>query len=160
MRLIMCTVFATIAAHSCGYALAETDENDVLNCWESAGEMYGVDPWLLYAIAEQESSLNPAATNINTDGSEDVGLMQISSWWLAPQRMGKFGVTREALFDHCLSINLGAWIVAHNYSIYGQNWEAIGAYNAGTGKSEKADKARRKYATSVRAIYERNLGGM
>ncbi|WP_341678714.1 lytic transglycosylase domain-containing protein [Niveibacterium sp. SC-1] len=65
--------------------------------WESAGQKHGVSPYLLYAIAKTESSLNPRATNRNGNGSEDVGLMQINSVWLPT--LARYGITRADLFD-------------------------------------------------------------
>lgn len=160
MGLPRVLLFATIIGLFPVCLGADTADIDASNCWEAAGQRFGVDPWLLYAIAEQESSLNPVAVNVNGhDGTEDVGIMQINSWWLADERLGQY-INRQALFDPCTNINVGAWIVAHNFSIYGKTWDAIGAYNAGTKNSKSAEAARKRYAGLVRAIYERNLGGL
>jgi soluble lytic murein transglycosylase-like protein len=51
-------------------------------CWDEAARTYGVDPWLLYGIAQVESSLDPHALNLRhlqRTGSYDIGLMQINS---------------------------------------------------------------------------------
>lgn len=53
----------------CLSGVAEAD------CWQLAASRYHVDPLLLYAIAKVESGLNPSARNINSDGSQDIGLM-------------------------------------------------------------------------------------
>jgi len=48
-------------------------------CWQDAARRYGVDAQLLYAIAQQESNLNPHAINRShaaRTGSIDIGLMQ------------------------------------------------------------------------------------
>ena len=49
------------------------------NCWDKAARYYHVDPYLLYAIANVESGMNPYAVGQNRDGTRDVGLMQINS---------------------------------------------------------------------------------
>ena len=49
------------------------------NCWNNAAHYYHVDPYLLYAIANVESGMNPYAVGQNHDGTRDVGLMQINS---------------------------------------------------------------------------------
>ncbi|HCR2031301.1 TPA: transglycosylase SLT domain-containing protein, partial [Enterobacter cloacae] len=49
------------------------------NCWNKAAHYYHIDPFLLYAIANVESGMNPYAIGINHDGTRDVGLMQINS---------------------------------------------------------------------------------
>jgi soluble lytic murein transglycosylase-like protein len=48
-------------------------------CFEDAGNKYGINPILLESIARVESNLNPKAINKNTNGTSDIGLMQINS---------------------------------------------------------------------------------
>lgn len=111
-------------------------------CWEQAGERYGVNPYLLYAIAKTESGLNPAAINrSNKNGSYDIGLMQINSRWLPTLR--KHGIEEEQLWDACTSIHVGAWVLAQNMQRLGNSWEAVGAYNA------RDPELRIKYALKV-----------
>ena len=110
-------------------------------CWDNASQRYGVNMHLLYAIAKTESGLNPRAINRNTDGSYDIGLMQINSRWLPVLR--KYDISEEQLFDACTSINVGAWILAQNMRRLGNTWNAVGAYNA-----QSSDK-RLRYAMKV-----------
>ena len=124
---------------------------DMENCWEIAGDRYQIDPILLYAIAEQESSLNPEAINAR-ENDEDVGLMQINSFWYP--HLESFNIEREDLFDPCTSILVGAYVLAISIQSFGYTWEAVGAYNAGTSKKNRAVKARAVYATSVRRRYD------
>ena len=39
------------------------------NCWDKAARYYHVDPYLLYAIANVESGMNPYAVGKNRDGT-------------------------------------------------------------------------------------------
>lgn len=111
-------------------------------CWEEAAERYGVNPYVLYAIAKTESSLNPSAMNrSNKNGSYDIGLMQINSSWLPTLR--KHGIDEAQLMDACTNIHVGAWVLAQNMRRMGNSWEAVGAYNA-----RNAD-LRIKYANKV-----------
>lgn len=96
-------------------------------CYQEAGQRYGIDPTLLRAIAKVESSENPRAINYNK-GSTDYGLMQINSSWLP--KLKTFGISQEDLWNPCVSVNVGAWILAHNVQTHGRTWKAIGAYNA------------------------------
>lgn len=96
-------------------------------CYQEAGQRYGIDPTLLRAIAKVESSENPRAVNQNK-GSTDYGLMQINSSWLP--KLKTFGIEKEDLWNPCVSVNVGAWILAHNVQEHGRTWKAIGAYNA------------------------------
>ena len=54
-------------------------QSALANCWDKAAQYYHVDPYLLYAIANVESGMNPYAVGQNRDGTRDVGLMQINS---------------------------------------------------------------------------------
>jgi soluble lytic murein transglycosylase-like protein len=126
-------VLATLAMFACGSASA---------CWDAAAARYGVNPYLLYAIAKTESHLNPAAINRNNkDGSYDIGLMQINSRWLPTLR--KYGVGEAQLMDACTNIQVGAWVLAENMHRMGNSWDAVGAYNA------SSPGLRLKYALKV-----------
>lgn len=131
--------------------------NTSSNCWVGAGMRYQVDPWLLYSIAEQESSLNPLAVNHNHNKSRDVGLMQINSLWFP--ELEKYGLSERHLFDPCTNIYIGAWILSKSIQVFGNNWRAVGAYNAGTSKNEQREKLRQKYAQRVYQRYVRLTAG-
>ncbi|KWA81527.1 invasion protein IagB [Burkholderia ubonensis] len=122
------------------------------DCWERAGSMFGITPKLLYAIAEQESSLNPRAVGRNRDGSEDLGLMQINSRHLP--RLRQLGINESQLLkDPCLSVIVGASILSDMMKRYGYSWEAVGAYNAGTAPDRH--EVRIRYAKQVWRRYQR-----
>jgi soluble lytic murein transglycosylase-like protein len=118
-------------------------------CWDAAAARYGLNPYLLYAIAKTESNLNPQAINRNNhNGSYDIGLMQINSSWLPKLR--SFGIEERHLYDACTNLLVGAWILAGNMRAMGNSWTAVGAYNA-------RDPVRRlRYALKV----YRNLPGL
>lgn len=100
-------------------------------CWEEAGKRYFLDPDLLMAIGMTESGLRAQARNHNRDGSYDVGLMQINSRHFP--RLAAFGITEKKLLnDPCVSVMAGAWILAQFVQHMGYNWNAVGAYNAGS----------------------------
>lgn len=120
------------------------------NCWQLAASRYHVDPLLLYAIAKVESGLNPLARNVNRDGSQDIGLMQINSRHLPA--LAQWGITEHHLISQpCTSVMVGAWILAGFIREQGYSWQAVGAYNAGA----KADRQgrRSRYALAVWRYY-------
>lgn len=111
-------------------------------CWEEAAQRYQVNSSLLVAIAKTESDMNPSAVGRNRNGTRDLGLMQINSAWLP--MLATHGIEEHDLFDPCISIHVGAWVLAQNIHRLGYTWDAIGAYNA-------VDPARRRaYAEKVR----------
>jgi soluble lytic murein transglycosylase-like protein len=116
-------------------------------CWEEAAARYQVNSTLLYAIARTESGLNPSAIGRNSNGTRDIGLMQINSAWLPA--LSRYGIRERDLFEPCTSIHVGAWILAGNIQRHGYTWEAVGAYNTPDPKLARSyiDKVRRHLPT-------------
>lgn len=121
--------------------------SQISGCWDKAATIYGVDPWLLMAIAKTESSFNSNAIGINKNKSTDIGMMQINTIWLPTLK--KFGIQKEHLFNPCTSVFVGAWILAQNIKNFGYNQDGIGAYN-----SPGNIKIRRNYAKKVYSSYK------
>ena len=120
-------------------------------CWGRAGQLHGIEPELLQAIADVESQQRADAMNTNADGSRDIGLMQINSWHLP--RLHTQGITEQRLLDEpCLSVEVGASVLAGFISRYGYNWTAVGAYNAGNAPDRQT--ARFRYAQKVWQRYQ------
>jgi soluble lytic murein transglycosylase-like protein len=133
-------------------ALSGSASGNVAACWDEAAKIYGVDPWLLYGIAKVESSLDPHALNLShlqRTGSYDIGLMQINSRNLPSLAVA--GIAPEHLWDACTSIHVGARILREKIDRHGDNWEAVGAYNASCTRLKGAAcrKARMDYAWKV-----------
>lgn len=135
-------VFAGCVALVAADASAEFAE-----CIQSAGLRYDVAPELLEAIAAQESGFDPLAQNVNADGSRDIGFMQINTRWLP--KLATYGIEEADIWDPCVNINIGAWVLASNIAQFGYTWYAVGAYNAGTGSTNKAEVGRDEYARKI-----------
>lgn len=142
----------TLTTLLCGFAILATNHCVATAtphpCWTQSGQKYNISPYLLWAIARHESGFNPHALNRNSNGSEDVGLMQINSAWLPT--LARFGIRREHLFDPCTAIDVGAWVLAQNVAVHGYNWVAVGAYNARS--SEKQYHYARRIYRSLAAL--------
>jgi len=96
-------------------------------CFEEAGRLYGVSPQVLWAIAKAESNFDPSAVNTNTNGSRDVGLMQINSLW---ER--ELGAGWDFLHDPCHNVKTGAWILSRCLREFGNTWQGVGCYHSRT----------------------------
>lgn len=115
-------------------------------CWSRAGQQHAIEPELLQAIADVESGQVADAINHNKNGTRDIGLMQINSSHLS--RLSAQGITEQRLLDEpCLSVEVGASVLAGFVARYGYNWTAVGAYNAGNSPHRQA--ARLRYARKV-----------
>jgi len=95
-------------------------------CFDEAGRTYGINPRLLRGIARVESNMNPEAVNRNSNGSIDLGLMQVNSFWL--KTLGT--TSQELTSDPCYNVMAGAWILKGCLDRHGETWEAVGCYNA------------------------------
>lgn len=133
------------------WAMAGTPSPEVEGCLQAAAEKHGVAYVLLRAIAEQESGFNPQALGRNTNGSYDVGLMQINTGWQAT--LNRFGIGLNDLYKPCVSADVGAWLLASNFRSMGVSWRAIGAYNAVT------EWKRVQYAHKVHGRLQKYLSG-
>lgn len=100
-----------------------------VNCWSAAAYRYELPAELLYAMGSVESSHNPHARAFANDGTYSVGIMQINSSWFP--RLRQHGIPETDLWDPCVNIQVGAWILRQEVDRYGYSWEAIGAYYAG-----------------------------
>ena len=102
-------------------------------CFSEASREYGVREDLLRAVAQVESSGRVDAVNVNTRSkTEDLGLMQINSRWLSDSRLIQRGITRDRLLkDPCLNLKVGAWVLQDSLARTGDDWNGVGAYNAG-----------------------------
>ncbi|KTC38833.1 invasion protein IagB [Pseudomonas sp. ABAC21] len=107
------------------------------DCWEDVAGRYDIEPELLQAIAAVESGYRAnAMNNANSDGSRDIGLMQINSVHL-PRLLKQ-----------------GASILAGFIQRFGYNWTAVGSYNAGAGSGPQRDALREQYAQKIWVRYE------
>lgn len=120
-------------------------------CYRDAAARYGVQEGLLRAIAKVESGSARAdkVENRNANGTRDIGRMQINSAWLPTLK--QFGIAEQELRDECISIQVGAWILAQNQSRHGPGWEAVGAYNVGCRNlsAQECSLRRNRYAWKV-----------
>lgn len=147
-RFLLSLALATISAPTLAGAIGEG-----WTCWAQASAKHKVPVKLLKAIAKTESNFNPRAFNRNTNGTYDVGLMQINSWWLAKNApLGRMGISKADLYDPCLNLHVGAWVLRQNFNKFGTNWRAVGAYNAST-EYKRVNYAKKVHKTLNGGIY-------
>jgi soluble lytic murein transglycosylase-like protein len=134
---LVLVVFATAAAHA-----GQQQPRTMMDCFEEAGKMYKVPPMLLQSIAWVESRYDKNAENYNTNGSVDMGVMQINSLWLEP--LSEYGVETKHLYNACYNISVAAWILRKQINEVGYNWQAVAHYHSRT--PERGENYARKVA--------------
>ena len=153
LYLLVCTSVMAFASPTSAIAKAVERLLQYEHCFNASAQKYNLSPVLLKGIALAESSGIPTAKNTNhigTTKSVDVGLMQINSGWF-PLLERKFGIKASQLQNACMSIDVGAWILAHEFKRYGNQWDAVGAYNAACTqlKGKACSKRRQAYSWRV-----------
>ncbi len=104
------------------------EKNEVDKLVQAASKKQGIEPELLKSVMRQESAFKPCA--VSTAGA--MGLMQIM-----PETAGMLGL--EDPFDPAKNIEAGAQFLKMMLNRYqGDVPMALGAYNAGPGKVDKA----------------------
>lgn len=99
-----------------------------------------VDPAILLGLIQVESNFNPDATNLNTNGTSDRGLMQINSGtskWLWGRAFPEEPYDVCKLYDPKINITLGTLYLQDMLIRYGDIEKALTAYNKGPGGLER-----------------------
>lgn len=92
--------------------------------------------WLEQALSglrDQEGGWIGAQV-LNTDGSHDLGPMQINSWWV-PRFAGLLGqspmhVKQWLRQDACFNVEAARWVLLNEMARTRDVWDAIGAYHS------------------------------
>lgn len=117
-------------------------------CFRASGELHGVAPDLLLAVARTESALDPDARS----PANAHGLMQIR-WPVTARHLGVRRVSE--LYEPCLNIDLGARYLAELLERFDDDLErALAAYNYGPTRiaaAEALPAGARAYAARVLA---------
>jgi len=117
------------------------------DCFDDAAQYHNVNPWILRAIAAQESRFNPAAKHrLNSNGTMDHGMTGINDVHLP--ELARYGVTSGDLLDGCKSVFLAGWHLRKMVNQFGNTWAAVGAYNS------KTPSKRDIYAEKIRRIID------
>lgn len=125
-------------------------------CVYESAEINQISPSLLVVIKRTESGLKvtPDIINVNTDGSEDIGVMQINYpvWKTELQRLKNIDLARNDLLDICNNVHISAMIFKHHLKRKGQLIEAVGWYHSGTPNLK--EKYQERFIEQARAVIQ------
>ena len=131
------------------------EDGSLVACLQTSAEFYEVPPGVIWALLEVESGRVGQAVG-NTNGSEDLGPMQINTIHL-PELAGHYGVSEAAireklLVDGCFNIAIGAFILRRCIETTGDLWKGAACYHSRTPKHAT------RYLSLLRRAVERWYG--
>ena len=114
-------------------------------CLMLAAQTYSVPPAVLVGIYKAEGGIIGQA-NRNTNGTYDLGPMQINTVWL-PKLADKWGVSQDTAKrwvkdDACTNVSVAAWILRGHLDETGSLSKAISHYHSRTPHFGKRYKKR------------------
>ncbi|CAM4195309.1 lytic transglycosylase domain-containing protein [Novosphingobium lubricantis] len=120
-------------------------------------------PWLektLWGLRDQEAGWLGAEV-ANTNGTHDLGPLQINSWWVPhiARLIGKpdYQVRHWLRHDACFNADAARWIFLSGLRTTGDYWKAIGIYHSPTAWRQRTYAA--KVANHMRARFGPSLFG-
>lgn len=121
--------------------------NDVpIDCINQAAISYHIPAILLVSVLKTENGRNGMIKQ-NSNGTYDLGPMQINSRWLA--QLSPYGITASALQNKpCINVSVGAWILSHNIASSDQLWQGVGNYHSHTWQLNQT------YQQKVKSMYD------
>lgn len=142
-------IFIALYSYSCANIERYNKYDDIFKKYEKE---YGISYFLMKSIAMTEN--NKFKTNVitkNTNGTEDIGLMQINTAWI--KWMPEAKITKEKLKNVDFNIKIAFKIVNQIIERHGYSWHSIGRYHSGTPKFKrkwlKRIKSNIKYLASI-----------
>ena len=110
------------------------NERAVISCLVKASNSFGLDPFVLMAIRQVEGG-KVGRYSKNTNGTYDMGPMQINTIWLNEVKR-EFGWSKnDLIFDACKNVYVSAWILKNEIKMAkGNTWLGVGNYHSRTKK--------------------------
>ncbi|MFC4275572.1 lytic transglycosylase domain-containing protein [Achromobacter aloeverae] len=122
---------------------------DLSSIIDAAGKQWNVDPTLIRAVIQQESSGDPSAVNLSGGGKGAYGAMQVRQAALADyNQANSTKYTMEDLLKPEIGVNVGAWYLGQQLDRFNDPTKALNAYYAGP-NSEAVHAGPSQYAQSV-----------
>lgn len=92
----------------------------------------------------------------NADGSQDLGPLQVNSWWVdriaAVTGRPAAHIRYWLVYDACFNVDAARWIFLSGLAVTRDYWKAIGVYHSPTSWRQQ------RYAISVSTLLRRRFG--
>lgn len=120
-------------------------------CISETADAFDLPTRLLYSVLTVEGG-KVGQTVENTNGTYDMGPMQINSIWL--DFFSGYVTREQIIYDGCINVHVGAWILRANINEAGGDfWRGVGNYHSKTPKFHYPYQ-QRIYAASLTASRE------
>ncbi|MDR1165827.1 MAG: lytic transglycosylase domain-containing protein [Deltaproteobacteria bacterium] len=97
-------------------------------CLAESGEKFAVPLALILIVLNVEGGAI-GLESPNSNGSHDLGPMQINTLWLP--KLNALGITRELLRDNgCVNVAVGAWLLRHHLKEEANPFRAVSLYHS------------------------------
>lgn len=131
------------------------DEQTVATCIARSAAGRGWLAKTLWGLRDQEGGWIGAEV-ANSDGSHDLGPLQVNSWWVPrlaavtgrPERHVRHWLKQDA----CFNVEAARWIFLSGLATTRDYWKAIGVYHSPTGWRQQ------RYTSSVVVHLRRRFG--
>lgn len=130
-------------------------EMEIARCIRQAAQGRAWLEKTLWGLRKQEAGWLGAEV-ANTNGTHDLGPLQINSWWV-PRiarllRRPEHHVRHWLRYDACFNAEAARWIFLSGLQTTGNYWKAVGVYHSPT------DWRQRAYAAKVATHMRRQFG--
>lgn len=127
------------------------EEAEIARCIRQAAKGHAWLEKTLWGLRRQEAGWLGAEV-ANTNGTHDLGPLQINSWWV-PRIARLVGRPEQEVrhwlrHDACFNAEAARWIFLSGLRASGDYWKAVGIYHSPTGWRQRAYAA--KVATHMR----------
>lgn len=134
LAIAVAALMAASSAASAQSARLRTDPEPVAQCIAQAAQAFRIPELPLWIILDVERGTLGRVSR-NTNGTYDMGPMQINSIWL--KRLAPYGITEHQVLNNlCMNIYVGAWIFTKELKEHGTLPKAIANYHSPTPKHQ------------------------
>ena len=134
--VLAAAVLAVVSAGTAKAGAAPSDQATIRGCITAAAKVYRLPPAVLVILLNVEGG-SLGRVSPNTNGTVDIGPIQINEIWLpevATHWHATIADAYKALRDNfCANVEAGAWILRRGLDeAHGDFWEGVGYYHSHT----------------------------
>ncbi|MCD9046729.1 lytic transglycosylase domain-containing protein [Luteimonas sp. MHLX1A] len=135
MYRLLLTLALLVASSGVDAARLSSDSEATAVCMRDAAARFSVPELALWVILDVEAG-TVGKTTPNSNGTYDIGPMQINSWWLP--RLAQRGITEDMVLNNlCMNVSVAAWIFAQELNRHRDLTKALAHYHSPTAHHQR-----------------------